>query len=102
MKETVKEAKPTYNIRTGELIQTDKSIMPNTFPSWWGDEGGKHEASAVKHNTNSFDKNKPYGRYQEDEPDKKLDIVKSMPVQQKEPKTEAYGSSWISCEFFFL
>lgn len=105
--------------------------MPNTFPAWWGDEGGKtipnttsipNTASKQKQfpawwgdaednnspettlKQNNYDKNKPYGRWQEDESEKKNhhgDNVKAVPAQQ-EAKTEAYGSSWITCKLIFF
>lgn len=64
--------KPSYNIRTGELIQKDnKSTMPNTFPEWWG-----HQESEPQH----------------------YNSRKEVNHDSNKSTTEAYGTSWISCE----
>jgi hypothetical protein len=66
--------KPEYNVRTGELIQKDnKSRMPNTFPQWWG-----HQESEPQHHTSNTRKEENH------------ESIKSS--------TEAYRTSWISCE----
>ncbi|KAI8083649.1 hypothetical protein BDF21DRAFT_248932 [Thamnidium elegans] len=112
----VKAAKPTYNIRTGELIQTDKSTMPNTFPAWWGDEGGKilsapkqsefplwqdvednHSPETIFKQSN-YDKNKPYGRSESEyhRPSIAAREAKAKVEGKAEAEAEAYGSSWIT------
>ncbi|KAF1799640.1 hypothetical protein V8B55DRAFT_1540181 [Mucor lusitanicus] len=69
------KAKPLYNVRTGEAIQTDKSNMPNTFPEWWG--------------------------HRESEPHKverKETAVHHGEHEDKTPPQQHFGSSWISWE----
>lgn len=66
--------KPTYNVRTGELIR-EQSTMPNTFPEWWGHK--EFEPQAVS----------PPPRKET----QKLETPDSPP--------ESFGTSWISCEF---
>ncbi|EPB87330.1 hypothetical protein HMPREF1544_05855 [Mucor circinelloides 1006PhL] len=66
------EAKPSYNVRTGEMIQTDKSNMPNTFPEWWG--------------------------HRESEPQKMERKETAIHHDEHETKTlpQSFGTSWIS------
>ncbi|KAK4511414.1 uncharacterized protein ATC70_012629 [Mucor velutinosus] len=68
------KAKPLYNIRTGETIQTDKSNMPNTFPEWWG--------------------------HRESEPHKVERKETTIQHGEHEDKTlpQSFGTSWISWE----
>ncbi|CAO3642794.1 unnamed protein product [Mucor hiemalis] len=63
--------KPTYNVRTGELIR-EQSTMPNTFPEWWGHK--EFEPQAVS----------PPPRKET----QKLETPDSPP--------ESFGTSWIS------
>lgn len=69
------EAKPSYNVRTGEMIQTDKSNMPNTFPEWWG--------------------------HRESEPQKMERKETAIHHDEHETKTlpQSFGTSWISCKW---
>lgn len=67
----LEEAKPTYNIRTGELIHTEKSKMPNTFPEWWG----HHEAEPAV--------------------SRKETVI--PPTDNNDPKAETVGPVWIAC-----
>lgn len=101
----VKEAKPTYNVRTGELIQTDKSKIANTFPEWWGHQESEpqvvpsirkeefHDSKAHDNKTHAGSKTHADSTAHEDS---KAQVTKSN------DKPEAYGSSWISCKSCLL
>ncbi|GAN08825.1 hypothetical protein MAM1_0226c08342 [Mucor ambiguus] len=68
------KAKPLYNIRTGEAIQTGESNMPNTFPEWWG--------------------------HRESEPHKVERKETTIRDDEHKDKTslQSFGTSWISWE----
>ncbi|KAL9544110.1 hypothetical protein MBANPS3_007794 [Mucor bainieri] len=66
------KAKPLYNIRTGEVIQTDKSNMPNTFPEWWGHRESEPHKVERKETANQ------HGEHED----------KTLP--------QSFGTSWIS------
>ncbi|KAI8636310.1 hypothetical protein BD408DRAFT_426346 [Parasitella parasitica] len=68
------KTKPVYNVRTGEIIHTDKSNMPNTFPEWWGHRESEPQKTQRK-DTAKHEKN---------------DDSKTLP--------QSFGSSWISWE----
>jgi hypothetical protein len=79
--EAVKEEKKLLrNVRTGELIQ-EKSLMPNTFPEWWG-----HQESEPQHNDATLPRK---------EVEKKDTIARAT---TPESLPESYGTSWISCK----
>lgn len=95
----VKEAKPTYNVRTGELIQTDKSKMANTMPEWWGHQEAEphvirkeesQEPTKVPVNKTQFN----HHAHEENHYSK----VHEESKVTKEEKQDAYSSSWISCK----
>lgn len=96
----VKEAKPTYNVRTGELIQTDKSKMANTFPEWWG-----HQESEPHPVVPPIRKEEPKVVIktlfnQQTEENNSSKAQKEQETKPHEDKQDAYGSSWISCKYF--
>ncbi|KAI7890708.1 uncharacterized protein EV154DRAFT_245630 [Mucor mucedo] len=91
----VKEAKPTYNVRTGELIQTDKSKMANTMPEWWGHQESDHHPIVPKENHEpKATLNKSIFNHNAHEENHSKLHEESKII--KEEKPDAYGSSWIS------
>jgi hypothetical protein len=77
---SLEESRPIYNIRTGEIIHTDNSKMPNTFPEWWG----HHEAELVR---------KPA------EPVVRKTV--ELPTENNDAKAQSVGPVWISCNRYF-
>lgn len=76
--EAVKEEKKLLrNVRTGELIR-EESLMPNTFPEWWG-----HPDKELDHDT----------------PPRKETPKRDTTPEPQQP--ESYGSAWISCKILY-